>query len=126
MFTWPGESRFGMVSLRLSCAVKPFAAHAATPSEPLPNGRNCVAEELGRPSTTFDRETIPPTFVENAPLCQAVVTVAALAGALGPSVTANTGARQTAAAANRNSLERRDTVPPSAHSDRDDATTLAD
>jgi len=36
--TWPGESRLGMVSLRLSCAVNPFAAHSATPSEPLPSG----------------------------------------------------------------------------------------
>src|SRR4051812_42561954 len=99
MFTWPGESRSGMVSLRLSWAVKPFAAHAATPSDPLPSGRNCVAELLGLPSTTFERETIPPTLVANAPFCQAVVVVAAAAGVLEPSVTANTGARVTTAAA---------------------------
>ena len=40
--TWPGESRLGMVSLRLSCAVNPLAAQAATPSEPLPSGSDCV------------------------------------------------------------------------------------
>src|SRR5437764_9951883 len=108
MVTWPGESRLGIVSLRSSCAVNPLAAHAATPNEPLPNGRNCVADVLGLPSTTFDRETTPPTSVEKAPFCQAVVTVAASAGVPEPSATANTGARQTAAAAapNRNILGR--------------------
>src|SRR5689334_22821511 len=98
MVTWPGESRFGMVSLRLSWAVKPFAAHSATPSEPLPSGRNCVAEALGRPSTTFDRETMPPTSVTNAPFRQAVVAVAAPAGVPGPATTPTVDARITTAA----------------------------
>src|SRR3954462_6433940 len=114
MFTWPGESRSGMVSLRLSWAVKPFAAHPATPRDPLPSGRNCVAEVLGRPSTTFERETIPPTLVENDPFCQAVVRVAAFAGVLEPNATADTAVRETAAAAalNRHSLVRLDMFPP--------------
>src|SRR5437763_7946668 len=80
MVTWPGDSRFGMVSLRFNCAVNPFAAHSATPSEPLPNGRNCVFVEFAFPMTTFDRETTAAVSRAKAPLCQAVVTVAAAAG----------------------------------------------
>jgi hypothetical protein len=79
MFTCPGERRFGIVSLRLSCAVNPPAAHAATPSEPLPSGKDCESARFGRPSTTSERETTPPTSVENAPCCHAVVSVAAAA-----------------------------------------------
>src|SRR3954470_9334423 len=114
MFSWPGESRFGMVSLRLSCAVKPLAAHAATPSEPLPSGMNWVAEVLGRPSTTLARETIPPTFRANDPCCQAVVAAAGLAGLAGPMAAASAGARKTtaAAAARRDSFEGGGTIPP--------------
>ena len=39
--TWPGERRVGHVSVRLICAVKPFAAHTAAPSWPLPSGISC-------------------------------------------------------------------------------------
>src|SRR5579884_1046604 len=115
MFTWPGESRLGIVSLRLSCAVKPFAAQAATPSEPLPSGRNWVAEVLASPMTTFERETIPPMFCEKAPFCQAVVVVAAAAGVPEPRAIASGGASESAvaAAASRSSLGRADTGPPS-------------
>ena len=45
--TWPGERRYGMVSLRLSCAVKPFAAQAAAPSEPLPSGSDWALALFG-------------------------------------------------------------------------------
>ena len=48
MFTWPGDSRYGIVSLRFSCAVNPFAAHAATPSEPLPSGIDWLAGGVRR------------------------------------------------------------------------------
>ena len=55
----PGDSRSGMVSLRFSCAVNPPAAHADTPSDPLPSGRNCDGELFGWPSTTSERDTTP-------------------------------------------------------------------
>ena len=45
------------MSLRLSWAVKPLAAHAATPSEPLPKGRDWDDALFGCPSTTSERET---------------------------------------------------------------------
>ena len=59
MFTWPGDFRSGMVSDRLSCAVKPFAAQAATPSAPLPSGIDAVGLMLGWPSTMSSRLTTP-------------------------------------------------------------------
>ena len=46
--TCPGDSRYGMVSLRFSCAVNPLAAQAATPSEPLPSGSDWLAAVFGR------------------------------------------------------------------------------
>src|SRR5690349_4201064 len=114
MFTCPGESRFGIVSVRLSCAVNPFAGHSATPSEPLPSGRNCVAAVYALPITTLERETIPLTFCAKEPFCQAVVVVAASAGVPEPMATARGGARENTAAAatNRDNLERADTSPP--------------
>ena len=99
-----------MVSLRFNCAVNPFAAHAATPNEPLPNGKNCVADEFGLPNTTFERDTIPPTFDENTPSRQAVVVLAACAGVPAPTATANAEVRHMTAA--HTVLERLNTVPP--------------
>ena len=60
MSTWPGESRLGMVSLRLSCAVNPLAAQAATPSEPLPSGSDSESVVFGWPRTMSDSDTTPP------------------------------------------------------------------
>src|ERR1700722_2564394 len=80
MFNCPGDSRYGIVSLRFSCAVNPFAAHAATPSEPLPSGRDWLDAVFASPSTTSDSATTPAGFSENEPFCQAVVAVAATAG----------------------------------------------
>src|SRR5690242_15559774 len=88
MRSWPGESRYGSVSLRLSCAVKPPAAQAATPSEPLPSGSDWAGAVFGRPSTTSERPTTPPVSTANAPFRQAVVTVAAPAGGASRSATA--------------------------------------
>ena len=68
------------MSLRFSCAVNPFAAHAATPSDPLPSGSDWLSEVFGAPSTMSDSATTPDGFNENEPFCQAVVTVAAAAG----------------------------------------------
>ena len=48
---------------------------------------------------TSERETIPPTFLENVPFCQAVVRGAAFAGVAKPMATARTGAGERAAAA---------------------------
>ena len=81
--TCPGESRCGMVSLRLSCAVNPPAAQAATPSDPLLSGRNCDGELFGAPITTSERATTPAVFREKAPLLQAVVRLAAAAAGRG-------------------------------------------
>src|ERR1700690_463966 len=75
-----------MVSLRLSCAVKPPAAQAATPSDPLPSGSDCESRVFGRPRKTSERDTTPPVFSENAPFCQAVVLVAADAAGVPPRV----------------------------------------
>src|SRR6266481_2373558 len=90
-----------MVSLRLSCAVKPSAAQAATPSEPLPNGSDWESTVFGRPSTMSERETTPLVFTEKAPLRQAVVTAAADAMSVLPRAsvasTAATASRQLAA-----------------------------
>src|SRR5260370_36950670 len=66
-----------MVSLRLRGAVNPFAAQAATLSEPLPSGSDWEFTVFGRPSTMSERETTPLVFTEKAPLRQAVVTAAA-------------------------------------------------
>jgi hypothetical protein len=71
--TCPGESRSGSVSLRLSCAVNPFAAHAATPRDPLPSGSDCASLTFGCWITMSERLTTPPTSSANAPSCQAVV-----------------------------------------------------
>jgi hypothetical protein len=68
------------VSLRFSCAVNPFAAQAAAPSEPLPSGRDWLLAVFAAPSTTSDSDTTPDGFSENEPFCQAVVAVAASAG----------------------------------------------
>src|ERR1700728_1547855 len=84
-----------MVSLRLSCAVKPPAAQAATPSEPLPSGSDCEAALFGWPRNTSERDTTPPVFSENAPFCQAVV-LAAGAPRRGPPRTAVTRTAATA------------------------------
>src|SRR5216683_7132736 len=48
MFTCPGDLRPGKVSLRFSCAVKPPAAHTATPRVPLPSGIDWVAAVFAR------------------------------------------------------------------------------
>ena len=68
------------MSLRFSCAVNPFAAQAATPSEPLPSGSDWLLAVFAAPSTMSDSDTTPDGFSENEPFCQAVVTVAAAAG----------------------------------------------
>src|SRR5271154_3408378 len=73
-----------MVSLRLSWAVKPSAAQAATPSEPLPSGSDCESAVFGWPSTMSDSETTPPVLTEKAPLCHAVVAEAADATGAAP------------------------------------------
>ena len=86
MFTWPGDFRAGKVSSRLSWAVNPFAAHAATPSEPLPSGRNWAAEKFGCLMTTSERLTTPAVFSANEPSCQAVVTAVAAAAGREPPV----------------------------------------
>src|SRR6202020_3445413 len=84
IWAWPGESRLGMVSLRLSCAVNPPAAHSATPSEPFPSGSDWESEVFGWPRKTSERDTTPPVFSEKAPFCQAVVLVAADAAGVPP------------------------------------------
>src|SRR5258708_21039268 len=100
MFTWPGDSRYGIVSLRFSCAVNPLAAHSATPSDPLPKGSDWVSALFGRPRTTSDRETTPPVFIWTSPFCHAVVTLAAAArGARLPVTTSGTATNKAAAAA---------------------------
>src|SRR5580698_689682 len=92
-----------MVSLRLSCAVNPPAAQAATPSDPLPSGSDCESAVFGWPRKTSERDTTPPVFSEKAPFCQAVVLVAADAGRVPPRTTATrtaaTAIRQAAALA---------------------------
>ena len=117
--TWPGESRFGMVSLRLSCAVKPPAAHAATPSDPLPSGSDCESGVFGWPRKTSERDTTPPVFSEKAPFCHAVVLVAADAAGVPPRAavtrTAATAIRHAAVLARsrcRNDEHRVDMNPP--------------
>src|SRR5690349_19977627 len=103
-----------MVRLRLNWAVKPFAAHSATPNEPLPSGRNCVAELLGRPSTTSERDTTQPTSRMNEQFCQAVVAAAGAAWPAEPMATVRTGPRETTAnaAVNRRGFQRLVTIPP--------------
>ncbi|HEY7812703.1 MAG TPA: hypothetical protein VIC62_05660, partial [Nakamurella sp.] len=88
--TWPGDSRLGIVSLRLSCAVKPLAAQAATPSEPLPSGSDCEPAVFGWPRKTSDRDTTPPVLTEKAPFCHAVVPEAADAAGALPTVATRT------------------------------------
>ncbi len=99
--TCPGESRYGIVSLRFSCAVNPPAAQAATPRDPLLSGRNCDGELFGAPSTTSDRPTTPAVFRENAPPLQAVVRLAAAAGWTVTAMSASGAASNSAAAAVR-------------------------
>src|SRR6202020_1545925 len=103
IWAWPGESRLGMVSLRLSCAVKPPAAHAATPSEPFPSGSDSESVVFGWPRKTSERDTTPPVFSEKAPFCHAVVSEAADAAGVPPRTavtrTAATAIRQAAALA---------------------------
>lgn len=81
MFTCPADLRPGSVSERLSCAVNPFAAHAAVPSEPLPRGSDCAPAEFGLPSTMSDRRTTFGVSTWKLPFCQAVLAVAAAAEA---------------------------------------------
>src|SRR5579859_5538665 len=107
-----------MVSLRLSCAVKPPAAHAATPSDPLPSGSDCEAALFGWPRKTSERDTTPPVFSENAPFCQAVVLAAADAAGARPRTavtrTAATAITQAAALARNlgRGADRADMSPP--------------
>ena len=115
--TWPGESRLGMVSLRLSCAVNPPAAQAATPSEPLPSGSDWESVVFGWPRTTSDSDTTPAGLTENAPFCQAVVLEAADATRAPPRAATRTAAsasRNPAAVARRRrwSGQRVDMSPP--------------
>jgi hypothetical protein len=105
MFTWPGDSRDGIVSLRFSCAVNPFAAQAATPSEPLPSGSDWLSAVFAAPSTMSDSETTPDGLSENEPFCQAVVTVAASAGWI-ETATGTAIASPAAMARRRDSLNR--------------------
>ncbi len=107
MFTWPGDSRYGIVSLRFSCAVNPFAAHAATPSDPLPSGIDWLAAVFAAPSTMSDSATTPDGFSENEPFCQAVVAVAATAGWIEPATATGAAIASPAATAKRrDSLNR--------------------
>src|ERR1700730_1415726 len=78
--TCPGDLRSGKVSDRLSCAVKPLAAHTAAPSGPLPSGTNWVGSVLVLPSTISDRRTTFGVSIENDPFRHAVVVPAANAG----------------------------------------------
>lgn len=87
-----------MVSLRFNCAVNPFAAHSATPRDPLPNGRNWVFAVFGLPMTMSDLETTPAVSSPKAPSCHAVVTEAAAAGG-GSSKPAVTGTASRSATA---------------------------
>ena len=54
---------------------------------------------VDRPSTTLDPETTAATFSENAPFCQAVVTVAARAGVAEVAASTAGGTTERAAAA---------------------------
>ena len=94
----PGDSRYGMVSLRFSCAVNPPAAQAATPSEPLLSGSDWLAAVLGWPSTMSERDTTPAGLTEKEPFCQAVVRLAATAGRAGAAMMANGAASSSAVA----------------------------
>src|SRR6266568_4463470 len=78
--TWPGDLRSGKVSDRLSWAVKPFAAHTAAPSVPLPSGTNCVGSVFAWPSTMSERRTTFGVSTTNDPFCHAVVVPAANPG----------------------------------------------
>src|SRR5258708_815403 len=106
-----------MVSLRLSCAVNPFAAQAATPSEPLPSGSDWEFPVFGRPSRMSERETTPLVFTEKAPLRQAVVTAAADAPWVLPRVAAAsavaTASRQAAATVRKRRSVYRAVMSPS-------------
>ena len=68
----------GMVSLRFSCAVKPPAAQAATPSEPFPSGSDSESVRV-RPAQDDVRLRHRPRRADrrNAPFCHAVVLDAA-------------------------------------------------
>jgi hypothetical protein len=57
---------------------------------------------FGLPRNTSDRDTIPPTFSENAPFCHAVVPVAAKAGEAPLLTTASSGTTKAAVAAAAN------------------------
>src|SRR5258707_6695662 len=70
--TQPGDLRFGWVSFRFNCAVKPLAAHAATPRLPLPSGMKPIGLVLALARTMFDCATTFATSTWNDPFCQAV------------------------------------------------------
>jgi len=101
MFTCPGDLRPGKVSLRFSCAVKPPAAHTATPRVPLPSGIDWVAAVFARPSTMSDCRTTLATSTPKAPPCHAVVTVAAWELVLLPKETNDTPSASTPTEAKR-------------------------
>jgi hypothetical protein len=79
--TWPGERRVGHVSVRLICAVKPFAAQTAAPICPLPSGISCDACAGGAETTMFARLTRFGTSTSNALPIHAVDGAACAAGA---------------------------------------------
>ncbi len=95
MVTCPGDLRSGIVSERLSWAVNPFAAQAATASEPLPSGIDWSPLWFGWPSTMSDWLTTPSGSSWNAPFCQAVVAVAAAAACELAAASPNTGSSTT-------------------------------
>src|SRR5579859_1855688 len=71
--TQPGDLRTGCVSVRFNCAVKPLAAHAATPRLPLPSGMKSIGLVLAVDRTIFDCATTFATSTWNDPFCQAVL-----------------------------------------------------
>src|SRR5262249_7578149 len=93
----------GNVSTRFSCAVKPLAAHAATPNTPLPRSIDCLGCSGGCPSTMFERRTRFAVSTLNLPPLHAVVGPAAQAPGAAPAA----NARHDSPAANRDATTKR-------------------
>src|SRR6478736_744072 len=93
MTSCPALRWFGSVSARLSWAVNPLAAHAATPNEPLPRSIDCLGNAGARPRTMLDRRTRFAVSTLNAPPLHAVV--AACAGPPAAAAHISTASRPT-------------------------------
>src|SRR3954470_2256663 len=77
MTSCPALRWLGSVSARLSCAVKPLAAHAAIPKDPFPRSMDCLGRVGARPRTMSDRRTRLDVSTWNAPPLHAVVAASA-------------------------------------------------